>query len=325
MNARYFLFGMLGMLGVLFVQLPAKGQQIPQFSQYTFNALHVNPAYAGYKVDPFVQATYRSQFVNFPGAPKTFTLTADMGNAEESMGYGLSIGSDQLGPNSVHSLLLTYAYKIRLNRSSFLGLGVSSGLSEYVLDAGKLLPDDPSDPGIPQGRINAFTPNLNAGLLYHSPRFFSGISAFNLLGQEPLRNKDLALATHNYHFYFQVGGLLPLSAGVTLKPALLVREDLNGPGSFDLNAMFLFNERFWLGTSFRSGFGKNAIPESSNFATRRAIALLMDLFITEDIRFGYAYDFNLNSQNNYRDNSHEFSIGYYIQSKWLKSPEPRYF
>ena len=89
--------------------------------------------------------------------------------------------------------------------------------------------------------------------------------------------------------------------------------------------LFLFNERFWLGTSFRSGFGKNAIPESSTFATRRAIALLMDLFITEDIRFGYAYDFNLNSQNNYRNNSHEFSIGYYIQSKWLKSPEPRYF
>lgn len=325
MKSSYYTYLISILLGVVFFPTNGKTQQMPQYSQYVFNALHINPAYAGYKVDPFVQATYRSQFMNFPGAPQTFSISADMGNLEETMGYGLSIISDQLGPNKIQSLLLTYTYKVRLTQESFLGLGVSSGISEHLLEAGKLLPDDPSDPGIPQGRINAFTPNLNAGLLYYSPRFFSGISAFNLVGQKILQNQDLALATHNYHFYFQAGGLLPITTEITFKPSLLVREDLNGPGSYDLNAMFLFNEQFWLGTSFRSGFGSNSLLESASFSTRTAIALLMDLFITENIRFGYAYDFNLNSKNNYRNNSHEFSIGYYIQNKWLKTPQQRYF
>lgn len=326
MKGSYYIYLIWGILTVaLLFPTDGNGQQMPQYSQYVFNALHINPAYAGYKVDPFIQATYRSQFVSFPGAPQTFSVSADMGNLEETMGYGMSIVSDQLGPNKIQSLLLTYSYKVRLTRESFLGLGVSSGISEHLLDAGRLLPDDPTDPGIPQGRINAFTPNLNAGLLYYSPKFFSGISAYNLIGQKILQNKDLALATQNYHFYFQVGGLLPISSEVAFKPSLLVREDLNGPGSYDLNAMFLFNEQFWLGTSFRSSFGNVEVPEASPFATRTAIALIMDLFITEDIRFGYAYDFNLNSKSNYRNNSHEFSIGYYIQNKWLKAPQQRYF
>ncbi|WP_073095879.1 PorP/SprF family type IX secretion system membrane protein [Cyclobacterium lianum] len=325
MNFSNYTYLLTAFAGFVLFQNPAKGQQMPQYSQYVFNALHINPAYAGYKVDPFVQATYRSQFMNFPGAPNTISISADMGNLEETMGYGLSIIADELGPYKTHSFLLTYAYKVRLTQDSFLGLGLSSGVSEHVLDAGKLQPDDPSDPGIPQGRLNAFTPNLNAGLFYHSPKFFSGLSAFNLLGQNSLKNSDLALATNNYHFYFQAGGLLPLSDGLAFKPSILIREDLKGPSSYDINTMFLLNEQFWLGAAYRSSLRKGNIDVGNLPSNRTALAILFDLFITDEVRFGYAYDFNLNSNNNYRNNSHEFSLGYYINNKWLKTPTQRAF
>ncbi|MBD3628084.1 type IX secretion system membrane protein PorP/SprF [Cyclobacterium sp.] len=325
MNFSYYTYIIAAIVGFFLFQKPSQGQQMPQYSQYVFNALHINPAYAGYKVDPFVQATYRSQFMNFPGSPNTISISADKGNLEETMGYGISITADELGPYSTQSILLTYAYKVRLTQDSYLGLGVSSGVSEHVLDAGKLQPDDPSDPGIPQGRINAFAPNLNAGVFYHTPNFFSGISAFNLVGQNSLKNSDLSLVTNNYHFYFQAGGLLPVRSGLAFKPSVLVREDLNGPSSYDINTMFLFNEQFWLGAAFRSSVMKGNMDFGDLPSSRTALVILFDLFVTEEVRFGYAYDFNLNSKNNYRNNSHEFSLGYYINNKWLKTPSQRAF
>jgi len=292
-------------------------QQIPQYSQYTFNSLHINPAYAGYKIDPFLQATYRSQFMAFPGAPETFSITADMASPDERMGFGVSLFSDRLGATKIHGALLTYSYKIKVADKAYLSLGVSAGTSEYVLDGNLLMPDDISDMTIPLERINMFTPNLNAGLFFHSEKFFSGLSVFNLVGQRNLENQDMALAVHNNHYFLQVGGILPLSAETAFKPSVLIREDFSGPTSFDLNAMFLFYDQFWVGTSYRSSIGKSSLASGNSGNKRNAVAFLIDLFVTKSLRFGYAYDFNLGSQNNFRNNSHEISLGYYLGSKTL--------
>lgn len=308
-----------------FALLSTQAQQLPQYSQYVFNPLHINPAYTGYKIDPFVQATYRKQFSGFEGAPQTFSLAADMGNLDQTMGFGIQINSDKFGASDIQSLLLNYSYSVQLSYNGYLSLGVSSGFTSYGLDASQYQPDDPDDPGIPQGRINAITPNLNLGIFYHTPFFFTGLSAYNLVGQNLLEKKNLAVATHNYHFYYQLGGFIPLSNDVSLKPSILIREDLNGPTSFDINTMFLIRDNYWIGTSFRSGFIKNKATISEISGNRNAIALLMDIFITQELRMGYAYDFNLNSKSNYTNNSHELSLGYYINNKWFDSPSQRNF
>lgn len=297
-------------------------QQMPQFSQYIFNSMHVNPGYAGYKVDPFVQATYRSQFMGFPGAPNTFSVSADMGLLDETMGFGVSLMSDQLGPTKIQSAMLTYAYRIEVTTDGYLSLGISAGTAEYILDAEALRPDDPSDVSIPGGRLNMFIPNINTGLFFYNENFFAGLSMYNLIGQNMLKNEDLALANHNYHYYFQMGTIFPLSTDVSFKPSVLIREDFNSPTSFDINAMFLFYEKAWLGTSYRSGISKES---ATNLDNRSAIVALLDIFVTENLRFGYAYDMNINKQNNYRNNSHEFSIGYYISNKWANTNNQRFY
>ncbi|EPR67877.1 PorP/SprF family type IX secretion system membrane protein [Cyclobacterium qasimii] len=311
--------------GVFVTLTSVRAQQLPQYSQYVFNGVHVNPAYAGYKVEPFVQATYRTQFSGFEGAPQTFSLAADMGNLDETMGFGININADQFGASEIQSLLLTYSYNAQISYESFLAMGVSSGFTSYGLDASQFQADDPSDPGIPQGSINAITPNLNLGIFFHTPVFFTGLSAYNLVGQNILENKNLAVATHNPHFYFQLGALFHLTSEVYFKPSVLVREDLNGPTSFDINAMFLLQENYWIGTSFRSGLTKNQATISEISGNRTALALLFDIFITDELRMGYGYDFNLNSKSNYTNNSHEISLGYYLNNKWLKQRNQRRF
>ena len=149
-------------------------QQLPQFSQYIFNGLHVNPGYAGYKGEPYIQSTYRTQWIRFPGSPETFTVTADLSANEGTMGFGASLLSDNIGPARTTTGMLTYAYRIQTGARSYLGLGVSAGVSEYAIDGSMLDPNDFPDPDIPEGRINMFVPNLNTGLFFHSDRFYAG-------------------------------------------------------------------------------------------------------------------------------------------------------
>lgn len=288
-------------------------QQLPLFSQYVFNSLHINPGYAGYKLDPFVQATFRSQYIEFPGAPKTFSISADMASPDDKMGFGISALSDQLGATRTNTALLTYAYRIQTGPNSFLGLGLSAGASEYMLDFSLLEPDDESDATIPTGRQNMFTPNLNAGLFFHTDRFFAGLSTFNLIGKRNLYNEDMELAFHNIHFYLQLGGLLPLSDQLEFKPSILIREDQKGPTNYDINGMFLFYEKFWLGAAYRSHLNtKKTNDDLTVPSNRNALAMIVEVFATDQMRIGYAYDYNLNVLNNYRNNSHEISVGFYF-------------
>ncbi|TDQ20354.1 type IX secretion system PorP/SprF family membrane protein [Algoriphagus boseongensis] len=301
------------------------GQQLPQFSQYIFNGLHINPGYAGYKGEPYIQSTYRSQWVNFPGAPKTFTVTADLAANEGTMGFGISLLSDQLGPTSTTGGLLTYAYRIQTGRNSFLGLGASVGLTQYSIDGDMLDPNDPNDPEIPQGMVNLFTPNMNSGLFFHSSKFYAGFSAYNMIGKKALEKEDVALAYHDFHYYLTAGAMFTLGEHVGFKPSFLIKEVKGAPTNYDINAMFLFYDRIWLGGSYRSNmkiWNDNLEPNLSN---RNAVAAIIEIFATDRLRIGYAYDHNLNVLQDYRANSHEFSLGYYMTPRKATMKNQRWF
>ncbi len=322
---RHKLYRVLFLWAAMGWAVDTSGQQLPLFSQYVFNSLHINPGYAGYKMDPFVQATYRSQYIDFPGAPKTMSISADMASADGSMGFGASFSSDQIGATKTLAGLLTYAYRIQTGNQSFLSLGASAGISEYALDGALLIPDDDTDTTLPTDRINLFTPNLNVGLFFYGERFFTGISAFNLTGRKNLENENIALSLHNVHYYFQVGGLFPLSDDVEFKPSLLVREDLKGPTNFDINTMFLFKETLWAGLSYRSYLNTHNNSGQTLPTRGNVLAAIVEVFATERLRVGYAYDYNLNALNRQRNNSHEISVGLYFGSKGLQQDMLRCF
>jgi type IX secretion system PorP/SprF family membrane protein len=303
----------------------AKGQQLPQYSQYMFNGLHINPGYAGYKNEGYIQSTYRNQWTNFPGAPKTVSVTADFSANEGTMGFGVSFVDDRIGPNVNSSGLLTYAYRLKTGERSFLSLGLSGGFSRSGLDASMLIPNDPTDPLIPQGNINITIPNLNSGLFFHTDRFYAGISAYNLVGKNAAQKQDVALAFHDVHYFLTAGALLDLSASVQFKPSVLVKQVKGSPTNYDLNAMLLFSERIWVGGSYRANalVFENFLQE--DLETRNAIAAIVEFFATPELRVGYAYDHNLNVLNNYRNNSHEISLGLYLRPKNTIMKNPRWF
>ena len=325
MRSIFKITGILFMLVMMTSVNKTFGQQLPQFSQYIFNGLHVNPGYAGYKGEPYIQSTYRSQWVNFPGAPETFTVTADLSANEGTMGFGFSLMSDNLGPARTTGGLLTYAYRIQTGKKSWLGLGVSAGVSEYAIDGNLLDPNDFPDSEIPVGTINLFTPNLNSGLFFHNDRFYAGFSVYNMIGKKALEKEDVALAYHDFHYYLTAGYLLDLGETVKFKPSFLIKEVKGAPTNYDINAMFLFYERIWVGGSYRSNMKIWNDNLQENLSNRNAVAAVIEIFPTDRLRIGYAYDHNLNVLQDYRNNSHEFSIGFYMTPRKAVMRNQRWF
>ncbi|WPR77763.1 type IX secretion system membrane protein PorP/SprF [Algoriphagus sp. NG3] len=312
-------------MAALSVTGKVSGQQLPQFSQYMFNGLHINPGYAGYKQEGYIQSTYRSQWTGFPGAPKTLSVTADFSANEGTMGFGFAFMNDELGPARTTGGLLTYSYRIQTGKESFLGLGISAGASEYAIDRSKLNPNEWEDEVLMGGIVNLYTPNMNAGIFFNTSNFYAGFSAFNMIGKRKLKQEDIALAYHDFHYYLTAGLLLPLSDNVQVKPSFLIKEVKGAPTNYDLNAMFLFYDRLWLGGSYRSNvkWGKDNLD--SGLTNRNAVAMLVEIFATNNLRIGYAYDHNLNVLSDLRNNSHEFSLGYYLSARNAKMKNQRWF
>jgi type IX secretion system PorP/SprF family membrane protein len=323
MKKNYIIAMLMGLL--MLSVLSGEAQQLPQFSQYIFNGLHINPGYAGYKNEGYVQTTYRSQWVNFPGAPRTMSLTADLSANEGRMGFGVSYVRDRIGLTESNLAMLTYAYRINTGDRGRLSLGISGGISEYAFDPSDIITVNPDDPTLPVSRVAATAPNMNTGIFYHNDRFYAGISAYNMIGRQALLREDIAVAFHDFHYYLTFGGMVDLSDNVQLKPSVLLKHVKGSPTSYDLNAMFLFMDRVWLGGSYRSNVRVFEDQLQENLSKRNAVALVMEYFVTPGLRLGYAYDYNLNALNSFRNESHEISLGVYLRSKREIVNNPRWF
>jgi type IX secretion system PorP/SprF family membrane protein len=319
----------------------AYGQQDVQFSQYVFDGLTLNPAYAGYKGDPYLNTTFRDQWTGFPGAPKTAMLSFDgLTNVpDEKMGLGLQVMYDQLGPQQNLSLTGSYSYRILLNNNEDdphrLCLGVGAVASQYSLNGSVLQYEDPGDPEIPAVNVHSkIVPDANFGVYYYSNRFYAGGSMMNLFSLNSTRTiyyasgSAYASLLQGANVYLTAGGMLDISDEVKFKPSIMIKEDFKGPTNADLNVFFLFDEIFWVGGSYRTSaklWNQSNLQQGLQAAD--AASLMIEFYATPELRIGYAYDFTTSGLSNYQTGSHELSLGISFKTKknrqYLLSP--RYF
>lgn len=322
----------------IFYGLPVVAQQDIQFSQYIFNGLSVNPAYAGYKGDVYLNTMYRHQWAGFPGAPQTAFISVDglTGVRDEKMGLGGQLTWDRLGPQESIALYGSYAYRIPVDRSGTkrLCLGIGVGVTQYSLDGTALTYVDPNDPGIPASRVSTWVPDANFGLYYYTPSFYIGISALDLFSLNQSRDiyysggYSFVTLRKSPHLYFTMGTMIKFSENVQLKPSFMIKEDFKGPTSIDLNALLLLANRIWVGGSWR--FGSSTSSKSGyqpGLESNAAASLMMEYFATDNLRIGYSYDFTTNGLASYQNGTHELSVGIVLPSKTKKERliSPRYF
>jgi len=318
----------LSILFFILCGVTASAQQDAQFSQYMFNGIYINPAYAGYREQWNMHAFYRDQWTNLPGAPKTFSLALDGTANNNKVGLGMQVMNDRLGPSNTTSLYGTYAYRIPLNEegSSRLSIGISGGFVQQRIDMSLLTTSSSGlDPALATGRKNATLPDARLGIFYNTDRFFAGLSASNLMAHSFQKSDVMKeYLPIKPHIYLTAGGLVPLTDQLILKPSLLIKEDLAGPTSVDLSAFVLISEKLWLGGSYRSSYLRKSNLEE-HLRKPAAMVFMAEFFVNEKLRIGYAYDQTMNGTvaNNYP--THELSLSYFFKHPKARMLSPRYF
>jgi len=320
-------------LGVFSTSLHS--QQNIQFTQYIFNSIAVNPAYAGNKEEWYLQATHRMQWMGMQGAPVTSQISVDglAENLSGNVGLGLQVTNDVLGPQITTSLYGNYAYRIRLDEADTrrLSFGLAAGITQYTIDGTMLNPVNANDPVVNEAMHTEFIPNFRAGFYYTSPKWYIGLSSMDLLSgagyQKFWINDTVVNIVRRSHYYFQTGGYLNLNEYTRFRPGILWKEDFHGPSLFDLNAMFIFGNNFWLGASYRSGINlwEKKYQENQTLSTFNSISGIVQFVLDDQYRIGYSYDYMLNGLMSYQRGTHEITLGYLFRKKSKRILSPRFF
>ena len=298
----------------------AFAQQDMQYTQYLFNYLVVNPAYAGYKEATNIQAFSRAQWVGVNGAPNVYSLSVDgTAAAGDVVGWGTQLVNERRGFTSLVSLFGTYAFRIRLNqRNDRLSFGLSAGVTQWQLNLNEARTSD-DHISLAEFYIRPeWRPDFRVGVYYNTPFFYAGVSATNLFANF---SGDIRIP----HYYASVGGFISLSNSIGLKPSFIYRSDLKGPGNLDINLLAFLLKQLWVGVTYRTGIyiGHIKANEVETIQTTNALAFMMELLVIKNVQIGYSYDLSVMGIG--WPGSHEVSFNYTIPKKKTRQSTPRYF
>lgn len=299
----------------------ASAQQESLFSQYMFNRLVINPAYAGTKGMVNLTALYRTQWTGDVGTPRTFTISGHGANRLRNgeygnHGFGAYMSTDQnFGFLQQNAFGLSYAYRIPLGFGS-LSFGIKGEAIQWQIDGTKINTFVKDDPTFPNNVQNVIRPNFGAGVFFNTGKFYIGGSIANLTQPKMNMNSFIDDSKLSRHFYVTAGYDIPLDKEQNwiLTPSFFFRNSVNTPVQMDLNMNLMMIQKFWVGATYRSGTD--------------ALAFLAGFYPCNRLRIGYSYDATLSRLNNptYTGGSHEIMLSYdFGNPNKVRVVTPRYF
>jgi len=290
-------------------------QQEAMFTHYMFNTLAVNSGYAGSRDALTITGLHRSQWVSFPGAPTTQTLTLHTPISNDQLGLGLSVLNDKIGPTNTTAIYANFAYKLKINENAKLAFGLKGGVNLRSNGLSTLALDESNDAAFASDVTSDVLPNFGFGLYYYTDKFYAGLSTPKLLENDFKTNTvsgSSSIASEKRHYFLIVGTVFPITDNVKLKPTGFMKVTEGAPMEGDITLTALFKEKLWAGVMFRTG---------------DALGLLVGANLTDQLALGYSFDWSYtNTTFKYNAGSHELMLRYdliYNNAKKIRSP--RYF
>ncbi|MEN1785288.1 MAG: type IX secretion system membrane protein PorP/SprF [Bacteroidota bacterium] len=299
----------------LLVAIPLSAQQDAQYTQYMYNTLSVNPAYAGSRGVLSLAGVYRTQWVGLDGAPDTqsFNIHSPL---SERVGLGLSVINDEIGNGTNQDTYFdaAFSYTIPTSDEGKLSFGIKAGGHLLNLDFNRLRNFDPNLVTATDEVVidNRFSPNFGAGVYYHTQKFYAGLSVPNFLETEHFENASSSIATERMNLYFISGVVLDLNYDWKFKPALLFKAVNGAPLQADLSANFMYREQFTLGAAYRWSAAWSA---------------LFGYQISDQLMLGLGYDRETTELGNqaFNDGSFEVFLRYEFYNRRTRILTPRFF
>ncbi len=258
----------------------AISQQEPMYTQYMFNTLSVNPAYAGTSNALNLLALSRLQWVGLEGAPRTSTFALHTPLNGKKVGVGFSMVSDEIGPVKNYYFSGNYAYRIKLTEKLTLSLGIKGGIYSYKIGLKNLETGAGNDPAFQQDQAKKLNPNAGAGAYLYTSKYYIGLAVPKLFQHQfdKERASNSSLSKLKRHYFIMGGYGFVLNPDLALKPSFVTKIVDGAPPSTDITGQFLLKEMYWFGMSYRIG---------------DAIAFLFEVKINPQMTIGYSYDANI--------------------------------
>lgn len=290
----------------------AQAQQDPNFTQYMYNTLSINPAYAGSREVLSATLLHRSQWLGFEDAPQTQTLTVHSPLNSESMALGLSVVNDQIGVVSDTYVSGAYSYNIQISRFANLSLGLNAGAKILNVDFNRLNIEDDTDPLFANNIENKISPQFGLGFLLSNDNYYFGISSPALLRTnhfEGSSDQNVELRDR-IHYYLTSGVVFDINNNLQFKPSVLLRHVSGSPLLAEASANFLFNKKFTFGAAYRFD---------------SAFSGLFGFQATDAILVGLSYDSSISDISSYNNGSLEFFLRFELFKRYKKMYTPRFF
>ena len=293
---------------LLLVSLVSFSQQDSQYTQYMYNTININPAYAGSRGVLSVFGLHRSQWVGLDGAPVTNAITINSPIENTNLGVGLSFVNDRLGPTDQNNISADVSHTIKTSETFKLSFGVKGSIDLFSFDASKL--NIYTADNSLQTYTNRFSPNIGAGIYLHSDNSYLGFSIPNIFETKRYSDSDYAVYKEKMNYYLIGGYVFELNSNLKFKPAFLSKLVEGAPLQLDLSANFLFNDKFTIGAAWRWS---------------AAASLMAGFQINDGLYIGYGYDLDTTNLANYNSGSHELFLRFELFNRQNRIVSPRFF
>ncbi|PRX51835.1 PorP/SprF family type IX secretion system membrane protein [Salegentibacter salegens] len=293
----------------LMFSVSALAQQLPQFTQYMYNTISINPAYAGSRDGFSITALNRNQWAGVSGAPNTQTLSVHSPLTNDKVGLGLSVINDKTGYENYTYAYGDFAYRLDFNNNISLAMGLKAGMSYYNLDE-ELFNDQQvlNDPFF-EDQFNKWTPNFGIGFYLSAQNWYIGASAPKLINNNNHEYNEF-LAMEQIHYYLTGGYVFDLNENLKFRPTSLLKMTSGAPLSVDFSGTMIFHEKFYLGANWR-------IDD--------ALGAFLDVELFDGFRAGYAYEYSISDIRPYTSGSHEILLIYEFRFQKTRYKSPRFF
>ena len=315
----------------------ARGQQDPMFTNYHFNSLVFNPAYAGSNEHLTLNLIHRQQWLGFDGAPVTQSLIAHTPLKNERVGVGFSMVNDIIGSTSSLNIAGSYAYRMLVGKKKNmkLSVGLQASVANWRGDWLDVTVEQGTDPSFQQN-ISRWLPNFGAGVYLSGKRFYAGFGCPRLLENDlqAVKHEGVDYYGKTYrHWYTTIGGVLPIDGDqLIFRPSLLLKstglfsslksdkkgQNIGSPTALNIDASFFFRQAFWVGATFRTAV-----------QTQKSSSDSADIWVAwclrNGLRLGASYDITISRLQKAAGNSFELMAGFEFDIKVKKVASPRYF
>ena len=293
---------------LMFTGVLSYAQQDAQFTQYMYNTININPAYAGSRGALSMFALHRTQWVGLDGAPVTNTVSMHTPINESNLGLGVSLVNDKIGPTTENAISADLSYTLQTSETWKLSFGIKATANLFDLDASKLNPVDATDPSLQN--YSKFSPNIGAGLYLHSDNAYVGFSIPNFIQTNRYDDNEVAIFKEKINYYLIAGYVFNFNDYIKFKPAMLTKMVEGAPLQVDVSGNFMFYDKLMLGVSYRWS---------------ASLSAMVGFQITDGLYIGYGYDRETTNLDNYNSGSHEIFLRYELFNNIGKITTPRFF